>query len=26
MAYTANGKLLYMEKLANAILNHSNVE
>lgn len=26
MAYTANGKLLYMEKLANAIINHSNVE
>lgn len=26
MAYTANGKLLYMEKLANAILNRSNVE
>lgn len=26
MAYTANGKLLYMEKLANAILDHSNVE
>lgn len=26
MAYTANGKLLYMEKLANAIINHNNVE
>lgn len=26
MAYTANGKLLYMEKLANAIINHTNVE
>lgn len=26
MAFTANGKLLYMEKLANAIINHSNVE
>lgn len=26
MAYTANGKLLYMEKLARAIINHSNVE
>ena len=26
MAYTANGKLLYIEKLANAIINQSNVE
>lgn len=26
MAYSANGKLLYMEKLANAIINHGNVE
>ncbi|MDR1359004.1 MAG: ABC transporter substrate-binding protein [Coriobacteriales bacterium] len=26
MAYTPNGKLLYMEKLANAIINHTNVE
>ncbi len=26
MAYTAKGKLLYMEKLANAIKNHANVE
>lgn len=26
MAYTPNGKLLYMEKLANAIINHGNVE
>ncbi|MFV0413745.1 MAG: ABC transporter substrate-binding protein [Oscillospiraceae bacterium] len=26
MAYTPNGKLIYMEKLANAILNHTNVE
>jgi iron complex transport system substrate-binding protein len=26
MAYTPNGKLLYMEKLANAIKNHTNVE
>lgn len=26
MAYTPNGKLLYMEKLANAIMNHGNVE
>lgn len=26
MAYTPNGKLLYMEKLANALINHTNVE
>ncbi|ARC84823.1 periplasmic binding family protein [Clostridium argentinense CDC 2741] len=26
MAYTPNGKLLYMEKMANAIINHTNVE
>lgn len=26
MAYSAKGKLLYMEKLANAIINHGNVE
>lgn len=26
MAYTPNGKRLYMEKLANAIINHTNVE
>lgn len=26
MAYSANGKLLYMEKLANAIINYGNVE
>ncbi len=26
MAYTPNGKLIYMEKMANAILNHSDVE
>lgn len=26
MAYSANGKLLYMEKLANSIINHGNVE
>jgi iron complex transport system substrate-binding protein len=26
MAYTPNGKLLYREKLANAIINHTNVE
>ena len=26
MAYTPNGKLIYMEKLANAIINHTNVE
>lgn len=26
MAYSANGKLLYMEKLANAIINHGNIE
>lgn len=26
MAYTPNGKLIYMEKMANAIINHTNVE
>lgn len=26
MAYTPNGKLLYMEKLANAVINHTDVE
>lgn len=26
MAYTAQGKLIYMEKMANAIINHTNVE
>lgn len=26
MAYTPNGKLIYMEKMANAIINHANVE
>lgn len=26
MAYTPNGKLLYMEKMANAIIDHTNVE
>lgn len=26
MAYTPNGKLIYMEKLANAIINHTDVE
>lgn len=26
MAYTPNGKLIYMEKLANAIINHTHVE
>lgn len=26
MAYTAMGKALYLEKLANAVLNHGNVE
>lgn len=25
MAYTPNGKLIYMEKLANAVINHANV-
>jgi iron complex transport system substrate-binding protein len=26
MAYTPNGKLLYMEKLANAVINHTDIE
>ncbi len=26
MAYTPNGKLLYMEKMANAVINHTNVD